>query len=231
MQNLVMSQKVYGVQPMVINEVPHINLLEQRIRIGNIPIQIADFASIQYLIPKNPEMNQKELTPYEYVSLFMNNLGYNRTPSDITPFFHGVTIENILKDQPLTYIPNEGITFNQEHTSLAVLIACIFNWGRSVMESGYVIDEEKSNALPDMEEVKYNIINHIDIKRKIVLRDEKVFWPITDLHTRRLHNICPHINPEYSVNSIYTDKSSVHRFRISITGSEYFLHYDSEFGD
>lgn len=215
MENLTLQQNVFASYPARITDVPHMNLMEQEVVVGNIPIKIADYNSIAALVPPDISLNRGQLTLFEYGSMFFSNMGYTMCPSDPTAWLNGTTIENVVRDQPITYIPNNDITFNQEHTNLCTLIRAIFYWGRNYIECGYIVDEDKSFALPSVEEIKYNLAHHINIKRPIVLEETKIYWPINNIAHRRLHNICPHINPEYSYNCIRKFSTYAKQIRIN----------------
>lgn len=170
---------------------------------GDIHINIASFETISHLCPPDMNLNRGQLTEFEYSSMFFQNMGYTSAPDNPTNWMkNGITVENVPRRAPISYIPNERLTFNQDRTSLRRLLNCISVWGRGGIETGYVVNEKDSYDPPDAAQVKHCLSNNIMLKRPIVIDSEKRFWAVHDIISRRAHNVCPHIDPEYSYNCI-----------------------------
>ena len=143
------------------------------------------------------------LSAYQYISMLLNNLGYKRTSSDVAWVDAGQPIENVHKDAVLDYpLTYHRLMINQEKDSLWNVLEAIRNWGRAPSEQGVLLDQMESFKLPDPATIQYNIQNGIAVRRNATVMITPMSWTISDIFSRRLHNICPQINLEYFNNCI-----------------------------
>jgi len=176
----------------------------QQINIGGYKRKIASFNDIARREPPDLKIGGEYFKPNNYLSILMNNFGYNKRPADMSWLDEGIPIENVEKTVPIDYSPTRTmLTINHEKMSLYDLLTVIYYWGRGGrIEYGYILDEEKSFKTPPKNEMLYCLQNGIEFKLSAAVSVEKVHWCISDILTRRLHNICPHINKEYHENCI-----------------------------
>ena len=217
MNNLEISQysKNIGIQ---VQQSVLDDMKSQPIVIANKVYYIADFDFISKVLPADPRINRPPLTINEYSALLFHNLGYVNYPINPLDWMQsGITIENVPKEKlPKTILPkHDYLIFNQQECSLQELLISIYLWCRGgVIETGYVVNEEKSYDAPPISEIIYKLKNHIQIKRSIVIDEEKKYWSSTDIISRRHHHLCPHINLEYSYNCIRKFSQYVDQIRV-----------------
>ena len=175
----------------------------QKISIGGTTIEIATMYDINNLEPQDPQTGLGGIDINRYMSLICHNLGYNKRPTTDEWLRNGDTIENIEKTNPIIDFPlrHSQIRINPKEMSLYDILISIYYWGRGKVEQGYLLDISKSFLLPQEQELVYNMKNGIEIKRTCVITD-KQHWCISDIITRRLHNLCPHIDKDYFFNCI-----------------------------
>lgn len=157
-------------------------------------------ASYDYMLihePGNFEMGVQPLTPFQYLSVLFNNLGYDRCPSDFLWMERGLNVEDITKSEVLDY----PITFNtimlRGNCSLFDLMMVVRNWIRGGIERGRLLDPHKSFRLPSKNEIQYNMQNRIRIQRSACVRPKMDAWDRADIMWRRLFNLVPSKDPEY----------------------------------
>lgn len=175
----------------------------QMINIGGVTRHIASFNDIARREPTDVRIGGQYFTPNNYLSILMNNFGYNKRPENMDWMNEGVPIENVPKTVPLDYSPTRNaLAIKHDRMLLFDLLTVIYFWGRGRIEYGYILDEDNSFKFPPKNEMLYCLQNNIEIKLSAAISTEKVHWCISDILTRRLHNICPHINKEYHFNCI-----------------------------
>lgn len=175
----------------------------QPINIGGVTRKIASFNDIARREPPDYSTSGEYFKPHNYLSILMNNLGYNKRPVDMNWMSEGIPVENVEKTIPLDFSPTRNaLSIKHKKMLLWDLLTVIYFWGRGRIEMGYILDLDKSFKLPPKEEILYKFQNNIEVKLSAAVSVEKVHWCISDIVTRRLHNICPHINKEYFYNCI-----------------------------
>ena len=176
----------------------------QIINLGGVDRDIIPFDQLAKVETGNIQDNIPPLNKFQYSCLLLNNLGYNKCVSDTSWLDKKVPIENIIKDVPLDYpiTKNQLMLNNTNGTNLWDLLCVIRIWGRGPMEQGIILDAENSFILPSQNEIKFNLENGILIKRSAATLASPTWWSTSDVITRRLHNICPHINKTYFHNCI-----------------------------
>ena len=147
--------------------------------------------------PGNLEMNVSPLTPFQYLSVLFNNLGYDRCPNDFLWMERGLNVEDVTKSEVLDY----PITFNnimlRGNCSLFDLMMVVRNWVRGGVERGRLLDPHKSFRLPSQNEIQYSMQNRIRIQRSACVRSKMDVWDKADIMWRRLFNLVPSKDPEY----------------------------------
>ena len=176
----------------------------ENIIIGGVRRGIATYYDLKKLVPVDSKTGYGGLSTNQYISLLFNNLGYNKRPKDLTWLENEVPVENVPKTDPLVevYSPYTVLKVEPTGMKLSELFACIHNWSRIQNEEGYCIDPQESYKLPPNNEILYDIEHQIMIKKTLKIAEQKYHWNLADFLTRRLHNLCPHINKEYFYRSM-----------------------------
>lgn len=175
----------------------------QKIRIGGKEVEIATMFNIGQLEPQDPQTGLGGIDVNRYMSLICHNFGYNKRPNTDDWMRNGETLENVEKANPIIdfSLQHPQLRIDPDEMSLYDILLSIYYWGRGQVEQGYLLDMSKSFLLPQNQELVYNMRNGIEIKRTCVITD-KQHWCVSDIMTRRLHNLCPHIDKDYFFNCI-----------------------------
>ena len=167
------------------------------IHLDNVEGCIASYEHMLFHEPGNCEIGVAPLTPFQYLSVLFNNLGYDRCPSDFLWMERGLNVEDVTKSEVLDY----PITFNcimlKGDCTLFDLMMVVRNWVRGGVERGRLLDPNKSFRLPSLNEIQYNLQNRIRIQRSAFVRPKIDVWDKADIMWRRLFNLVPSKDPEY----------------------------------
>lgn len=183
----------------------------QKINIGGVVREVATYKDIATICSKDLKTGYGGLDKNQYLAILCNNLGFNKRPESLDWLDQNPEnnpIENIAKTVPID--PNLITFVLQQNQSLAIqkdmslfnLLSCIYYWIRGDLEAGYIIESKKCWQLPPKNEVLYKYKNDIEIKRSYEVRTQKEFWCVSDIFSRRFHNLCKHVNKDYFDNCI-----------------------------
>lgn len=173
------------------------------INIGGQDCHIMSYMRLRHLEQGDPAKGIEPLSIHQYLSMLFNNLGYKKCPKDMNWMTNKEPIENVPRDQVIDYpITQRPLMINQEGMNLLSLLELIKYWCRGPIEKGYVLDMPKSFQLPPEMAIEFSLQNGIAIKRSASTIAKIQYWPISDILTRRSHNIVPMINSHYHNNCI-----------------------------
>ena len=171
----------------------------QTIIIGGVKRNIISYDRMMYYESGNIVNGIEPLAEIQYLSLLFGNIGYTKTIDHIG-LLDETPVELLDKTEVFDYIPTRNQLRITENMSLTHLLRVIMNWARGNTEKGKLIDKKKSFKLPNEEEIKYDITNHINIKKTCVLSEDISYWNTSNILVRRIHNMNPKIDEEYFQN-------------------------------
>ena len=175
----------------------------QQINIGGVDRYIATYDDIIRLEPTDMNTGLGGVSKEGYMSMVCYNLGFKARPVTDEWLTKSLPIENENKTESISlpqYLKNRDLIIRDD-MSLADVLHALYLWGRGPIETGLLVDTSQSWQYPSEDEIKYCLQNKIFIKRSCVLT-EKCHWANTNILTRRLHNLCPHIDADYFSNCI-----------------------------
>lgn len=175
----------------------------QQISIGGVIRYIATYEDISTLEPVDNNTGLGGVTREGYESMICHNFGYKSRPETSDWLTNSLPLENQKKPGYIVmpkYLQHVNLTIHED-MSLMDVLESLYLWGRGPIETGLLIDVNSSWLYPSEDEIRYCLQNKIYIKRTCVLT-EKCHWAKTNILTRRLHNLCPHIDPDYFSNCI-----------------------------
>ena len=114
-------------------------------------------------------------------------------------------IFNELYNSKVKNFPFTNTEFNiRRKTNLYDLLIIFANLTKSKeIESGFLVDGFNSFIIPSEENIEFNTANNIKSLRHFEHFDTISYWDICDISYRRLYNISPNIDPEYSECCIF----------------------------
>lgn len=147
---------------------------------------------------------EEVFSPFQYLSIFWNNLGFLECPETFKDLEGGKEILEIERtaviDYPITFLP---LMFKKNGAALWNLLEAIKYWIYSPMKKGHLLDLRRSFNYPDKNELKFLIENKMMIKYSSSVEVEESFWKSSNIWMSRLHNLNPLINKHYFNNCLH----------------------------
>lgn len=172
----------------------------QVINIGGEIRFIANYSAIK----EYEDITNNSFTIENYLSIIMSNFGYNNMPNiEWLQTGSHEPIENAQKTNSLQLpkdLDQRNLLIRDDMTLFDVL-CCVYYWGRGNIETGFRVDPSSSWRWPDNNTIKHAIENNLKIGRACAYTD-RLYWPVTDILSRRLMNLCPNIDNDYYENCI-----------------------------